>query len=106
MSSILSIVGWIMIMHSAYSCLHFRGILLDYDLQESVSIPPTDVYIEVGAGFLLLLISEIMGAGTFQTVDVLGPGKRRPLAAPGYKTRGFDIYENRSKALNKANKAS
>ncbi|CAJ1954661.1 unnamed protein product [Cylindrotheca closterium] len=102
MSLILSIIGWIMIVHSAYSCLHFRGILLDYDLQDSVSLPPTDVYIEVGTGFLLLLISEIMGSGSFQSVDVLGPEKRRPLAAPAYITRGFDIYENRAKALNKA----
>lgn len=91
-----------MIIHSAYSCLHFRGILLDYDLQESVSLPPTDVYVEVGAGFILLLISEIIGSASFQSVDVLGPGKRRPLAAPAYKTRGFDIYENRSKALHKS----
>lgn len=89
-------------MHSAYSCLHFRGILLDYDLQESVSLPPVDVYIEVGAAFALLLLSEIMGSGSFQVVDVLGTGKRRPLAAAAYKTRGFDIYENRSKALHKS----
>lgn len=99
MPSILSIIGWVLIIHSAYSCLHFRGILLEYDLQESVSIPPMDVYIEVGAGFLLLLLSEIMGSGTFQGVDVLGTEKRRPLAAPAYVTRDFDIYENRSKAL-------
>eukprot|EP00980_Cylindrotheca_fusiformis_P031100 scaffold25830_cov162-Cylindrotheca_fusiformis.AAC.1 len=86
--------------HAAYSCLHFRGILLDYDLQDAVAIPPMDVYMEVGAAFLSLLIGELMEAGTLQPVEVIGSRKRRQLVAPAYRTRDFDIYENRAKVLN------
>jgi hypothetical protein len=99
LSSLLTCLGALLMLHSAYSCLHYRGILQDYDLQESISIPPIDVYIEVGAAFLSLLLGEMIGSGSLQSVDVLGNQARRPLVAPPYKTRDFDIYANRSKAL-------
>jgi hypothetical protein len=101
MPSALTVLGWVLMTHAAYSCLHYRGILLDYDLQESVSIPPMDVYFEVGAAFFSLLFGEILGSGSLQSVEVLGTLNRRPLVAPAYKTRDFDIYENRAKVLSK-----
>jgi hypothetical protein len=101
MPSAPTVLGWVLMTHAAYSCLHYRGILLDYDLQEAVSIPPMDVYIEVGAAFVSLLIGELIGSGSLQSVEVLGTQKRRPLVAPAYKTRDFDIYENRAKVLSK-----
>lgn len=95
----LTVLGWALMAHAAYSCLHYRGILLDYDLQDAVSIPPMDVYIEVGAAFISLLLSELIGSGSLQPVEVTGTEKRRPLVGPAYKTRDFDIYENRAKVL-------
>ena len=94
-------VGSVLMLHAAYSCLHYRGLLQDLDLQESVSIPPTDIYIEVAIAFASILIAELTSGGSLQSVDVTGGNKkRRPLVAPAYRTREFDIYANRSKALN------
>ena len=101
LSSLLMGVGSVLLLHAAYSCLHYRGLLQDFDLQESVSIPPVDIYIEVGIAFASILIAELTSGGSLQTVDVTGGNKkRRPLVAPAYRTREFDIYANRSKALN------
>jgi hypothetical protein len=100
--SLLTILGSLLFLHAAYSCLHYRSILQDLDLEETFSIPPVDVYVEVGAAFVILMLSELMGAGSFQPVEVnvkVGQPKRRPLMAPTYKTREFDIYANRAKML-------
>lgn len=85
-------------LHAAYSCLHYRSILQDLDLEESFAIPPMDVYAEVGISFAVLLIGQLLGAGSFQTVDVFAKD-HRPLVAPMYRTRDFDIYENRAKVI-------
>ena len=76
--------------HAAYSTLHFRSILQDLgDVNEP--IPPLDVYIELGLSFVLLLVGELMATGSLQSADVFAPN-RKPLAAPLYRTRKFDIY--------------
>jgi hypothetical protein len=84
-------------LHSAYSCLHYRSMLMDLDLQDSFAIPPADVYIEVGISFMALLVGQLMGAGSFQSVEIMSGEKRRPLKAPMYRTRDFDLYAHRCK---------
>jgi hypothetical protein len=100
LASLLTGFGSVLMVHAAYSCLHYRSILQDLDLEESFAIPPADVYIEVGISFGVLLLGQLLGAGTFQSVEVFAK-HRRPLVAPVYRTRDFDIYEHRSKVIQK-----
>ncbi len=96
LSSLLTTVGALLMAHAAYSTLHFRSILQDLgDVQEP--IPPLDVYIEVALSFTMLLVGELMAAGSLQSADVFAKN-RKPLVAPQYRTRNFDIYEYRSKS--------
>ena len=118
--------GAILMLHAAYSCMHYRSILQDLDLvatsssgsdgqhqdetetsssssSETMMIPPIDVYIEVVIAFLLILLGELYGIGSLQSVELVVSAenevKRKSLTAPAYRTRDFDIYNNRSKAL-------
>jgi len=124
--------GAVLMLHAAYSCMHYKSILQDLDLvsgsdgqqdgttgeteattsSEASSetteitmhmIPPIDVYIEVAVAFILILLGELIGIGSLQSVELTtseeNQVKRKPLAAPAYRTRDFDIYSNRSKAL-------
>ena len=119
--------GAILMLHAAYSCMHYRSILQDLDLvatsssgsdgqhqdetetssssSETMMIPPIDVYIEVVIAFLLILLGELYGIGSLQSVELVSVSaeenevKRKSLTAPAYRTRDFDIYNNRSKAL-------
>jgi hypothetical protein len=118
--------GAILMLHAAYSCMHYRSILQDLDLvatsssgsdgqhqdetetssssSETMMIPPLDVYIEVVVAFLLILLGELYGIGSLQSVELVVSAenevvKRKSLVAPAYRTRDFDIYNNRSKAL-------
>ena len=117
--------GAILMLHAAYSCMHYRSILQDLDLvatsssgsdgqhqdetetssssSETMMIPPIDVYIEVVIAFLLILLGELYGIGSLQSVELVSAEenevKRKSLTAPAYRTRDFDIYNNRSKAL-------
>ena len=100
-SSILTGLGALCMVHAAYSCLHYRSILLDLDLEGNFAIPPVDVYVEVGISFMVLLLGQLAGAGSFQSVEVFAKG-HRPLVAPVYRTRDFDIYENRLKVMKKS----
>merc|ERR1740130_412970 len=106
--------------------MHYRSILQDLDLvatsssgsdgqqhqdetetssssSETMMIPPIDVYIEVVIAFLLILLGELYGIGSLQSVELVVSAenevKRKSLVAPAYRTRDFDIYNNRSKAL-------
>ena len=94
MSSLLTALGFTLVVHAAYSALHYRSLLQDLDLEEAMSIPPSDVYVEIGAAFFLLLAAELLKSASFQRVEITH-GKRRSLVAPGYKTRDFDIYKSR-----------
>ena len=92
-------------LHAAYSCMHYRSMLQDLDLiqqqdggsRSEYPIPPLDVYVEVAFSFVMILLSELIKVGPFQSVDI--SKNRKPLVAPAYKTRDFDIYNNRSKVL-------
>ena len=123
--------GAVLMLHAAYSCMHYRSILQDLDLvttsssgsdgqhqdyetetssssettTETMMIPPIDVYIEVVVAFVLILLGELYGIGSLQSVELVVSAenenevKRKSLTAPAYRTRDFDIYNNRSKAL-------
>uniref|UniRef100_A0A7R9W276 Membrane magnesium transporter n=1 Tax=Pseudictyota dubia TaxID=2749911 RepID=A0A7R9W276_9STRA len=104
LQSILSTVGALLVMHSTYSCLHYRSILLsagDVPPGFSTTKPPSDVVIEVLVGFALCLIGQL-ACGPF--LEVRASTRGREVAAPPYRTRDFDIYNNRGKALAKARK--
>lgn len=95
-------MGAVIMMHAAYSCMHYRSILQDLDLQDdpTYTIPPLDVYIEIAVSFGMILLGELIGIGSLQSVDIIASAtKRRPLVAPAYRTRDFDIYFNRSKVV-------
>ena len=113
-------MGALLILHAAYSCMHYRSILMDLDLLDATTstgsttsasndatmmIPPLDVYIELGVAFGLLLLGSLLAMGPLQSVEVVATTasskheSRKSLAAPAHKTRDFDIYSNRSKIL-------
>ena len=80
----------------------------------SMMIPPVDVYIEVALAFGLLLLGQLLGMGPLQSVELVSSTenqdttssnstskneRHKPLAAQAYKTRDFDVYNNRSRML-------
>mmetsp|Transcript_114148 Transcript_114148/g.233571 ORF Transcript_114148/g.233571 Transcript_114148/m.233571 type:complete len:140 (-) Transcript_114148:301-720(-) len=111
--------GALLMLHAAYSCLHYRSILQDLDLlsesgagggsspaefvespssspSPGATIPPVDVYLEVALAFAVLLLGELVAMGPLQSVELVG-GSGKPLSAPSHRTRDFDVYANRSK---------
>jgi len=109
MGYLLSVVGTLLLIHAAYSCLHYRSLLqeLEDSLVEDATatahqIPPVDVYIEVAVGFVVLLTAELIRSGSsLQPVQsgTAAAAKKRPLMAPGFRSRDFDIYSHRCKGL-------
>jgi hypothetical protein len=95
MSTGLIVTGAVLLLHAAYSCLHYRSLV--GELGDEMTIPPRDVMGEAAAGFLLLLVGQLMGSGQMVTVSV--GDTRKSLAAPAYRTRDFDIYSNRANAM-------
>jgi hypothetical protein len=96
----LSVTGVFLMIHSAYSCMHYRSLLQDMDLLQhgkQYPIPPMDVYLEVAVSFVMILLGELLSMGKLQSVDVFSSqSTRKPLVAPLYRTRDFDIYNQRS----------
>jgi hypothetical protein len=111
MPSILTWTGSLLMLHAAFSCLHYRSILSDLDLDDTADadhrfpIPPMDVVAEVGIAFFIVLLGELTTIGSFQPVEVITTSKsaagtqRRPFQAPAYRSRDFDIYAKRGKGL-------
>jgi len=89
-SSLITFAGVILILHSAFSCLHYRGLVLDLP---DVQIPPLDVKIEVGLGFLFTLVGQLLAVGPLRSiVGITG-------RIAQYKTRDFDHYQHRGTAM-------
>jgi hypothetical protein len=100
-SSILTVVGILVILHSALSCLHYRSLVADLVVvseDDEHSIPPLDVKVEVIAGFLLTLIGQLLSVGALRDIKSAG------ISTPQYITRDFDIYYHRGLALANKNK--
>jgi hypothetical protein len=102
-SKFLSIAGAVLLIHAAYSCMTYRELV--QELQESGAVnvpdpetPPFDVLLEVTIGFLALLMGEFVREGSMLR-PIQSYQNMRPLAAPVYKTREFDIYTTRAKGL-------
>ncbi|KAL3761382.1 hypothetical protein ACHAW5_004995 [Stephanodiscus triporus] len=108
-NSTLTTIGALLILHSTYSCLHYRSLAIAADLPDTSS-PPADVVVEVFMGFALCLAGQLM-CGPFHMVRVSGGpllgairknrgGRlRREIIAPAYRTRDFDLFNTRVKAL-------
>jgi hypothetical protein len=123
LSSYFFYVGSALILHSAYSLLHYRELL--QELQDSAVATssigaaspsaaggssssllaqppdlPSDVIIEVVAGFVFLLISEMVRPGSALRPIASTAGQRRhQVVAPVYVSRDWDIYSTRAKAF-------
>mmetsp|Transcript_33836 Transcript_33836/g.69078 ORF Transcript_33836/g.69078 Transcript_33836/m.69078 type:complete len:114 (-) Transcript_33836:397-738(-) len=104
LQSAFSILGALLVMHSAYSCLHYRTLLIsagDVPPGHSTTKPPPDVVVEVLVGFALCIIGQL-ACGPFLEVRASAGNGRA--SAPPYRSRDFDIYNNRSRATAKAKK--
>ena len=101
MALIVTSLGALLVLHSTYSCLHYRSLALAADIQDASS-PPADVVVEVILGFVLCLIGQLM-CGPFHQVRVTGrtpgQGMRREIVAPSYRTRDFDRFTTRVRAM-------
>ena len=105
-STSLTSAGALLLLHAAYSCLHYKSLLQELDISlddisDKRSLPPYDVYVECALGLLVVFAGQLLGpgAGSWQPCITSGNTKRRPLAAPAFRTREFDIYADRSQAV-------
>ena len=111
-NSMLTTIGVVLILHSTYSCLQYRSLAMAADLPDTNS-PPLDVIIEVFLGFALCLVGQLL-CGPFHTVrsgggSLLGgiqkSNIRGEIIAPAYRTRDFDLFTTRIKALSMAKRS-
>lgn len=100
LSEITTWVGVILVLHSAFSCQQYRGLVSAMELQgnNTMALPmvPADVFMEVGVGFLFCWLGQMGAMGTIRPLTSGGQ-----LAAPSYRTRDFDTYNHRMQALRK-----
>jgi len=94
----MTIFGVIFILHSAYSCLHYRSL---FDATETPKSPPMDVVIEVLTGFFMCLIGIFGSVGPFVEIKTTAANKV-VLVSPPHRGRDFDIYSTRGKVLEDA----
>jgi hypothetical protein len=102
-SKLLAATGSVLILHAAYSCLHYRNLLIDLEeagvdvASHRMSVPPTDVWIEVMAAVLMILLGELVRTGS-NLQPVVGGGSKR-VVAPAYCSRDWDVYTTRGSSL-------
>ncbi|KAL9191505.1 hypothetical protein ACHAXT_001211 [Thalassiosira profunda] len=100
----LTTLGTLLLLHATYSCLHYRSLATAADLP-SASSPPIDVVVEAFLAFLLCLAGQLM-CGPFHRVRASAGSGRREIVAPPYRTRDFDLFNTRARALAVAKRTS
>ena len=112
-SKILLATGALLILHAAYSLQHYRALI--QGIEESATgvssevldgdsnvyrVPPVDVWVEMLLAFSILLLSELTRTGSsLQPVSNRGGVPQKPMMAPPFVTRDFDIYSSRRRAF-------
>lgn len=108
LSHLITTTGAFLLLHAAYSCLHYRSVLEDwmesgYETTTSEEqVPPPDVILECALAWVLLLAAELMrsSSGLRPVMNTGGRGVRlKPLVAPLYKSRDYDVYTTRGSGL-------
>lgn len=107
LSTSCTIAGTILLLHAAYSCLHFKALLQELDISlddeddGSRRVPPPDVVVECALALVVVLVGQLLQSGSaWQPCITTNAGeKRRPLAAPAFQTRDFDVYSDRAAAI-------
>mmetsp|Transcript_17958 Transcript_17958/g.17312 ORF Transcript_17958/g.17312 Transcript_17958/m.17312 type:complete len:109 (-) Transcript_17958:346-672(-) len=103
-TSILTIVGVCLLLHSAYSCQQYRSILSAFPVDLPASYdpakPPLDVVIECIVGFVFCLLAKVLETGPYLVV-ISGTGEKGR-SAPLYETRDFDSFNTRVRILAKS----
>ena len=121
LSTSCTVLGTMLLLHAAYSCLHFKALLqeLDIPLDDTTNnntigtrIPPSDVVVECVLGLLMIFVGQLLESGgspwqpcmtttttSTTTTKTSSTRRRRPLAAPAFRTRDFDIYADRAAAI-------
>ena len=79
-------VGVLLIVHSAYSFVHYKMLMKSLGNTERATIMPFDVQIEVLLGFLLSLFGVVGASGKLQ------PAKVTDIVS----NKDFDVYDHRS----------
>jgi hypothetical protein len=92
-ATLVTFTGVVLILHSAFSCLHYRGLVVELP---DMPIPPLDVKVEVGVGFLLALFGQLMDVGPLRSIL----GNKGMIKQ--YLTRDFDHYQNRATAMSRS----
>ena len=120
LSTSCTMTGTLLLLHAAYSCLHFKALLQELDISIDADdegrrrVPPPDVIVECALGLVVMFVGQLLQSGgawqpcvttsssSSATASATGKSsgiQRRPLAAPAYKTRDFDVYADRSAAV-------
>jgi hypothetical protein len=110
MLNFLSTIGVILLLHAAYSCLHYRMLLLDVGEDSAERLTqkaPWDVWVEVGLALVLVWMGELTRSGSAlypvsNNTATVAQAPRKTFMAPPYRTRDFDIYTH----LQRANKVT
>lgn len=108
LSTILIVFSVVVLFHAAYSMQHYRGLL--FDLEESTGDPlyqellqqppPLDIWAELVVAFAILFVAELTKSGSsLQPVKGGGGQTQKPVVAPSYVTRDFDVYTSRARVF-------
>jgi len=81
----MNTTAWLLLFYAAYNAMHFQSLQIESD---DVKLP-LDVYIQVAAGFGLLLVAQL----TDHTLYLQPIAK--PLGPPPYISRDWDVYTTR-----------
>tara|TARA_B110000305_G_scaffold223876_1_gene268816 strand:- start:332 stop:613 length:282 start_codon:yes stop_codon:yes gene_type:complete len=89
-STITITLGFVLIIHAAYSSSHYRALLASLGLSPSKiaeKSPPIDACLEVLAGFLTCLFGSLLQIGSLEPVLSTKDTPKREIVPPAYRTR-------------------
>ena len=78
-------VGVFIVLHSAYSFVHYKNLMRSLGNSKDALTLPIDVQVELSIGFFLSLVGSVGWSGTLQKAKVTDT----------VLNKDFDVYDNR-----------
>ena len=102
---IFSWAGSLLLLHAAYSTVHYKALVKATPGAELLPMPPSDVYVECALSFALAVLGSLLNAPALRKARAVSDSATKTLDDVLAGTFDFQVFSHRGAALRRRSDA-